>query len=81
MQSFWGYECAHRPHIWGSYLESYKVIPKRNCYGAYIWVDPTDPTLSFGRRFCGVRAVGGFGRDKISEGKTGPPQVQSTKLG
>ena len=29
---------THRPHsssFWGSYLEFYKVIPKRNYYGAY----------------------------------------------
>ena len=32
-----GNAATHRPHsssFWGSYLESYKVIPKRNYYGA-----------------------------------------------
>ena len=32
------YDVTHRLHsssFWGSYLESYKVIPKRNYFGAY----------------------------------------------
>ena len=34
----WHLEFTHRPMVvpfWGSYLESYTVIPKRNYYGAY----------------------------------------------
>ena len=31
--------------FWGSYLESYKVIPKRNYYGAYGYANQKESVL------------------------------------
>ena len=35
-------------HFWGSYLEFYKVFPKRSYFGAYgYWISRTSPKLGY----------------------------------